>query len=179
MKILIFSDSHGNNSNIIKACKLHRDASYILHLGDGKADIEPIKDNLPKCFAVNGNYEDSFSFLLGKGSKNNDVSPLIEIDGLRIFMCHGHRQRVNYGMQNLIYSALENDADIALFGHTHSKYNKYYSGEHTAVCREKGLYIFNPGSISRPRDSIYPSYGILETGDTNNKGILLSHGHIK
>ena len=90
-------------------------------------------------------------------------------------MCHGHRQFVNVGHQNLIYSAIEQNADIALYGHTHCKFNKYIPSDELAFNCNKGLYIFNPGSISRPRDGIYPSYGIIEIQEN---GILLSHGNI-
>lgn len=165
MKILVFSDSHGKFINMQKAIDMHPDAQYLLHLGDGTADLDDINTVNKKIYTVNGNFEDSF-FSAQKGLPFQCV----EIEGKRIFMCHGHRQRVSYGLQNLCYNALENDADVALYGHTHVKYDKFVPFE------QKGLHVFNPGSISRPRDCVYPSYGIIEI---QKNGILLSHGMIK
>ena len=172
MKILIFSDSHGKITNILKAFSLHPDAKLLIHLGDGRSDIEQIADRIPPYVSVNGNFEDSFWSL----NKSGTAAQCIEQNGVRIFMCHGHKHSVNYSLERLIYSSMEADADIALYGHTHVKYNKYISQDHLPFGMEKGLYVFNPGSISRPRDGIYPSYGILEI---QNGGILLSHGIIK
>ncbi len=165
MKILVFSDSHGNCVNMQKAVDMHPDARYILHLGDGINDLDMLKTGNIKTYTVNGNFEDGFF-----SAKKGLPFQCVEIEGKKIFMCHGHRQKVGFGLQNLYYTALENGADIALYGHTHVKYNKYTPLE------EKGLHIFNPGSISRPRDNIYSSYGII---DIQKNGVLLSHGLIK
>ncbi|MBR5313844.1 MAG: YfcE family phosphodiesterase, partial [Clostridia bacterium] len=114
MKILVFSDSHGKYTNIRKAADMHPDAQYILHLGDGAGDLALACTASQKTYTVNGNLEDMFY-----SCKNNPSSQCIEIEGKRIFMCHGHRQNVNFGLLNLQLNALENDADVALFGHTH------------------------------------------------------------
>ena len=173
MKILVFSDSHGNPANISRAIKMHPDAELLLHLGDGINDLYKIQESYPsyKIVTVYGNFEDSF-FVKTDGK----TSDCIVANGKKIFLCHGHRYSVGFSKQNLIYAALEQDADIALFGHTHVKYNEYISPEMLNTDAKKGLYLFNPGSISRPRDSIYASFGILEIRDN---GILLSHCIIK
>lgn len=167
MKILVFSDSHGSSFNMQKAINMHPDAEYILHLGDGVEDLRYIKHSIPNIFAVSGNHED-FSSL----AENQPHSRVVEIAGKRIFMCHGHKLKVRLGLQNLYYTANEECADIALYGHTHIKRNDYLpSNQH-----ENGLYIFNPGSISQPRDDFYSSFGLI---DIQPNGILLSHGLIK
>lgn len=171
MKILIFSDSHRYYANIQKAINLHPDAKYLLHLGDGIADIKNVDTNNMDIFTVKGNYEDSF----WSSQNDGNISRCIEISGKKLFMCHGHRQFVNAGHQNLIYSAIEQNANIALYGHTHCKFNKYFPEKDLPFNCDKGLYVFNPGSISIPRDGIYPSYGIIEIEEN---GILLSHGNI-
>ena len=171
MKILVFSDSHGRFHNMEKALSLHSDAKYILHLGDGTSDLDFIDTKSYTVHKVNGNYEDSFLY-----THNGLPFFCFEVENKKIYMCHGHRHNVRFSMQNLCYSAIENNADIVLYGHTHIKHNEYISSEKLHTDRENGLYIFNPGSISRPRDSIYPSYGIIEIQDG---GILLSHGIIK
>ncbi len=173
MKILVFSDSHGNPANISKAIKMHPDAELLIHLGDGINDLYKITETYPnyETVMVYGNFEDSFFV-----KKSENTSACISTNGKKIFLCHGHRYSVGFSKQNLIYAALEQDADIALFGHTHVKYNEYIPSERLNSDRENGLYLFNPGSISRPRDNIYASFGIIEIRD---EGILLSHCIIK
>jgi putative phosphoesterase len=171
MKILVFSDSHGKYNNMQKAVNMHPDAKYLLHLGDGIADLDNVNMGNIELHKVNGNFEDSFLFV-----KKALPFECVEICGRRIYMCHGHRHKVGFGLHNLCLSALENNIDIALYGHTHVKHNEYITGEKLPFTRKNGLYIFNPGSISLPRDSIYSSYGIIEIQDN---GILLSHGLIK
>ena len=161
MKILVFSDSHGKSVNIQKALEMHSDARYLLHLGDGVADLDDIDLGDIKTYAVNGNFEDSFFY-----TKNGLPFQCIDIEGKRIFMCHGHRQKVSYGLQNLCYNALENEADIALYGHTHVKYDKYIPFE------QKGLHVFNPGSISLPKEGTAHGYIVIDNGEVEFKELV-------
>ncbi len=171
MKILVFSDSHGSVFNMQKAVNMHPDAQFILHLGDGIADLNRLRSDVKySIYCVNGNFEDLSSL-----SKKSDNSRCIEICGKIIYMCHGHKERVGLGLNNLILSSIENNADIALYGHTHVKFNKYFPIGQLPFEYNKGLYVFNPGSISLPRDDLYSSYGII---DIQGSDILLSHGII-
>ncbi len=171
MKIIVFSDSHGKYANIKKAVDMHPDAKYLIHSGDGVMDLNTL-DNLPQnIFTVNGNHEDGF-----RGAKNNVRQQCITVCGKKIFLCHGHKHNVNFNLQNLIYAAVEANADIAVYGHTHIKHSEYIPPDKLFVGRSNGLYIFNPGSISMPRDSIYSSFGLIEI---HKNGILLSHGTVK
>ncbi len=173
MKILIFSDSHGSSANILRAIKLHPDAQMLLHLGDGVDDLHNIKQAFPNLYTVcvNGNYEDNFF-----SQKSGKLSDVVTVLDKKIFMCHGHRFNVSFSKQSLMYAALEQGADIVLYGHTHTKHNEYIPNDKPNETIKNGLYIFNPGSISRPRDGVYPSFGLVEI---RNDGILLSHGIIK
>lgn len=171
MKILVFSDSHGTPAYMQKAVDMHPDANMIIHTGDGLKDLELLKNTPKNVFSINGNFEDTFFF----GQKDTDRK-VIEVCGKRILICHGHRQNVSHSFQKLIYSALEDNADVAVFGHTHVKFNSYIPKEQFAFPSDKdGIYLFNPGSISRPRDCTTPSFGLIEI---ENNGILLSHGII-
>ena len=58
---------------------------------------------------------------------------------------------MKYGLDKLIAAAKNIDADIALYGHSHQGYTGY----------EDGLYIMNPGSPVRPRNS-GASYGVID-----------------
>lgn len=171
MKIIVFSDSHGRINNMQKAINIHKNADCLLHAGDGILDINLLQNTPPLIYRTKGNYEDC-SYV----TKGEDTQEIFELFGKKIFLCHGHRHNVNFSMSRLIYSAVECDSDIAIFGHTHVKHNEYISGDNLPFTREKGLYIFNPGSISTPRDDVYGSFGIIEIQE---KGVLLSHGIIK
>lgn len=153
MRILVFSDSHNRDNNMRRAIELNKYRFDVcIHLGDGCREFERLyMENLGKPFVtVNGNGEDLF----GSVRVNETV---LELDGYRFFITHGHKYNVKYGYDRLIYRTLEKECDVALFGHTHIPYNKYMP-----ELGKKGLYLFNPGSISQPPFGKEPSYGVIE-----------------
>ena len=151
MKILVFSDSHGESENMERAFNMHPEADYVFHLGDGSREFESLAAAHPeKIFTgVNGNFEDFVSY-------NGVKSATLEIEGTRFFLCHGHRFGVKSSYARLEYYAAENGIDAVLFGHTHVPYEHYVND-----LGEKPFYLFNPGSISHPH-YMNPSYGIIE-----------------
>ncbi len=163
MKCLCFSDSHGDSYNIRCALSLHPDAEVIFFLGDGLSDLEPhINDRRRAFLAVRGNWDTS-AILGDSFVKNLDE---INILGCRIVFTHGNAYGVKAGLDGVISLAREKNADLLLFGHTHLPFEKYLPDVN------RGLYLFNPGSIGgrRPRGA---SYGII---NVTEQGILLSHG---
>lgn len=59
-------------------------------------------------------------------------------EGVRIFGTHGHRYGVKQGLLRFSLAAQEQQAQVALFGHTHIPY-----------CRqEDGLWLLNPGAAA-------------------------------
>ncbi len=153
MRVLVMSDSHGDVFNASLAVEQQPQAKYVFHLGDGEHDI----DNLIAVYKrkefirVRGNCD----FL---SDLNADV--LVEIEGKRIFATHGYAQYVKQGLTSLYFAAREKNADIALFGHTHSPMTDIYNG----------LTVFNPGSI---RDG---NYGVLEI---TSEGISCFHEKVR
>ena len=69
--------------------------------------------------------------------------------GVKLFMTHGHNQKVKATLALLKKEAREMGAQAALFGHTHSAY----------CCEEDGLWLLNPGSCG----SYGGSAGLIET----------------
>lgn len=47
MKILVFSDTHGDVTKMERAIRSHSDAEVIIHCGDGEMDVEYAKRNFP------------------------------------------------------------------------------------------------------------------------------------
>lgn len=164
MKALIFSDSHQNDINIKKAIEMHKNnLDLCIHLGDGTREFLFLSEKYPNIpfVYVHGNYEDAFA-------KGLDVNRVLDLEGYRILLTHGHAYGVKGGSSMLIYKALEEECDIVLYGHTHKRENRYFSDPELG----RGLYIFNPGSTSRPDFGDYASCGLLEITKT---GVLLSH----
>lgn len=172
MKILVFSDSHQRNNYMKAAIDMHKavgNIDCIFHLGDGVKDLEYLSPQIPVCY-VDGNYEEYITSYLARKSLKSET--VIELAGYRFFLTHGHRYRVKDGLESLIEAAKRNNADVAVFGHTHEQYYEYIPPN---VDETHGLYLFNPGSISRPRDNVF-SYGLIEIRDNN---ILISHASIQ
>lgn len=153
MRILVMSDSHGDRRNAALAIEQQPDAKYVFHLGDGAGDID---DLIPfysdrKFVRVKGNCD---------FSSDLPVREIVSVGGKRIYVTHGYSERVKFGLDVLYYSAREQEAVIALFGHTHEPHIDYYDG----------IHIFNPGSL---RDG---NYGII---DITPKGIICIHNKVR
>ncbi len=145
---------------------MHRDADAFVFLGDGTADI--FRAGLfeyPFCiYSVRGNCD---AALL----QNSPEELVFSLEGFRFFALHGHTRGVKQGMDRAIYAAMSQDADVLLFGHTHTPLEKYIPevGEN-----KKPLYLFNPGSLGQSSDRI-AHFGIIEIRGEN---ILFSGGRL-
>lgn len=152
LRILIMSDSHGRNENVELAIAQVREEigefQMLIHLGDvGDArEIESLA-GVP-CYIVRGNTDYDARLL------NTNV---IEAGGHRIFATHGHLYQVDMRLDLLRFAALENDCDIAMYGHTHVPYLEEDPDDIT---------ILNPGSISKPRQADHRyTYMVMEIDD--------------
>lgn len=132
MKIAVFSDSHGNAEPMLDAIRSYA-PDQVIHLGDGRRDIECIEAEfplLPVC-SVSGNCDADYPEV---GYK------VISLGEHKAFLTHGHRYGVRFsGLSPLLYAAECNDCDIAMFGHTHEA---LYTD-----CG--GILVINPGSVGK------------------------------
>lgn len=146
MKYLVFSDSHRRTDLMESVIRSHSEYN-IIHLGDVYEDVETIRREFPyrACCSVIGN-NDFF--------RRNEIKELvIEDNGHKIFLCHGHTRGVKSGIDGVLCAALSKGCDIALFGHTHIKfYNEI-----------NGVKLLNPGSIGYS--------GTYATLDVNERGV--------
>ena len=137
MLIAVVSDSHGDNTSIRKALGKIKKADYLFHLGDNVEDVDEFsKEFKGKIVNVKGNCD----FLNSKLAKELDEK-LINIDGIKILATHGHKYGVKENIFRLQYRAMELEANIVLYGHTHIPSIEY----------EEGIWIINPGSIALSR----------------------------
>lgn len=143
MRILIISDSHGDTKRFDKAVGAF-EPDAIIHLGDIERDVEYLEAVYPHLpiYAVVGNNDPWV---------RREAEKVIEIEGVKIFLTHGHLYGVWDNGFRIAKRAEELGCSIALFGHSHVPVNEVYGN----------IKAFNPGSISRPRVGEY-SVGILE-----------------
>lgn len=147
MKVLIISDTHRSLRNFYEAVDREGRVDQLLHLGDVEGDEEEIcaYAGCPAVFVAGNN--DFFS--------RNDRDHELVLQGVRIFMTHGHNYGVSMGTWRLEEEGRSRQADVILFGHTHRP----------EVCKKNGIILANPGSLSYPRQQgRQPSYAIMEIG---------------
>lgn len=142
---LIFSDSHGRIDKVIDIIHQYPKAEAVFHCGDISDDDERLRCATPHTVAIVRGNCDYFSRL------PQDI--VTTFAGKKIAMCHGHQYLMIGGIDQLKYWAMEQEADILLFGHTHVPF----------VEQSSTLTVINTGSISKPRQEGYKkSYAVLE-----------------
>ncbi len=157
MKIAVISDTHGYVQPCIDALKKIDGINLIIHLGDYSKDVAAIREAINiEIINVKGNC-DSYDF-------ETPDDNIIEIKGKKIFMTHGDLYRVKYGLNDIYYKAKELNADIVLFGHSHT----------STLVEHEGILFFNPGSPSLPRAGTSKSIGLLYIDEDNVKGEIIS-----
>lgn len=134
MRVLVFSDSHGYVQNMEKALSLQKKPDMVIHLGDYARDAVQ---------AMQGYHDVSLEAVRGNNDWGGDFpsEKLLELNGKRVLITHGHGYRVKYDLSQLVRKGTELNADAVLFGHTHTP-------EET---RQDGILLLNPGSIGDPR----------------------------
>ena len=137
---VILSDSHGRNKRgFQKLLPLFAENDYIVHLGDGSADMREVLSAYPeKTYLCRGNCDFSFG----------EEEFVIEAEGFSVLCCHGHRYGVKSGLSRLAAHARERDCEIALYGHTHR----------AKIETVDGVLCINPGALG---DYAVPSYCYL------------------
>lgn len=157
MKVLIVSDSHGDNTNLKKAIQNMGDyLDLMIHLGDMQCDVDVIK-GLVKCPVefVKGNCD---------GMLGVPAAKLIDIAHHKVFITHGHIYGGKWGIETMKDIARENGADVVMFGHIHEPLIEPYSD----------VAVINPGSISRPRQEGHrPTYAVMTIEDDGRTDYVL------
>ena len=144
MKILVISDSHGRNGRMELVIEQESPLDLIIHLGDLEGGEDLLEAIAPCPVEMVCGNNDLFSLY--------PREKIIDVGGVRVFMCHGHNYGVSAGTQRLAQAALQHQCSLAMFGHTHCP----------VVEEEQGITVVNPGSISYPRQANRkPSYIIM------------------
>ena len=151
MRIVVFSDSHGDIFQAIEVVRRNEREKIFVFLGDGADELETLREMYPhkEFIGVRGNC-DFFCHLPDEY--------MMDSGGVKLLCTHGHLYSVKYSTEKLGESARKKGATVALYGHTHKALVKY----------DDGLYLVCPGSVSRPADR-YPTYATI---DIIEKGIF-------
>ena len=153
IKIIVTSDTHGAEQALQKLILQNQSATTLIHLGDGAAEFFKLQNQFKtlNMIIVRGNCD--FNYF-----NNLPTERIIQInEHLKIFACHGHTFNVKQNPMALIHAAQKNNANLALFGHTHNRF----------LTTTNGLTILNPGSLAKPRD-FNPSFAKITIFDDNN-----------
>jgi len=139
MKLLITSDVHGYDDRLKEVINKHKDVDYHINAGDMCLDChiyEPYH-----IITVKGN-NDFFT--------NEPLKRVLDLNGLKILLTHGHIEHVKYELSTLITLAKHLQVDLVVFGHTHQRHLE----------TDQNITILNPGALG----DYHKSYAIYEDG---------------
>ena len=85
--LVVFSDTHGKRSAIGRLSHLFGENDFLVHLGDGAADMRDTRAQYPeKCVVLRGNCD-----MGGMGEEER----VLEVEGVKILCGHTHRAAVD------------------------------------------------------------------------------------
>ena len=184
MKFLIASDIHGSAywaERLVSAIEVEQPDRIIL-LGDllyhgprndlprdyAPKRVIPLLNDLAKSgcvIAARGNCEAEVDQMVLDFPCMADSTTVMDSDGRELFCTHGHV--FGAGMHNSVDNApVLPEGSALVYGHTHIKVNEESQAH-------PGLWLFNPGSVSIPKDGTH-SYGIYENGSFRH--VILEEG---
>lgn len=141
MKALVLSDTHGMMEEVSAVCARHQsEVDAIFHCGD--SELPSSSSVLKEMYVVLGNCDFDKKF---------PEERLEEINGVRIYVTHGHKYNVKMSYVPLTYRGEEKEADFVFFGHSHVP----------VAFQENGIVYVNPGSLLIPRSRSECSYAIV------------------
>ncbi len=139
MKLLITSDIHGHEERLKEVVDKHKDVDYHLNAGDMCLDSHVYEKY--HLITVKGN-NDFFS--------NEPLFRILDLQGLKIYLTHGHKEHVKFGVSKILDEANLHGANMVIFGHTHEAYLK----------NDSQITILNPGALG----DYHRSYAIYDQG---------------
>lgn len=167
-RILLISDSHGNSKKFETIVRQYgAKCNALVFCGDGAVDLanllsksfydEELKALIPPVIAfARGNGDPATYPVNDKFSLKIPNSQILCVNHQNILIVHGHRQSVDFSMENLGLEMQISDCKTAFYGHTHIA-SEEIQGEYKFV---------NPGSCSFPRGGQCPSFAIATVENT-------------
>jgi uncharacterized protein len=153
MRILVVSDTHGNQTALLKAHQAAGHLDVVIHLGDGETDA-----------AILSELENHHVLRVAGNCDTGSTAPrelVCTWKGIRLLLCHGDRYGVKTSLSRLVQRGNEIGVDGVLYGHTHLAMAE----------KHEGLMLINPGTMTYPAP--FHSYAILEiTADGLHAAII-------
>ncbi len=144
MKIIVFSDNHGDTDSIDKILKYYPTNDGVFCLGDSMLQDWELDNR--HIIAVKGNayLEPDVPYYFVR-----------DIGKYKAFFTHGHLYNVKNSISSLYVNAKNNNCNICFYGHTHivnvSEYNN--------------ILFINPGSSYLPWEPNYPTFAVVYIDD--------------
>lgn len=141
MRILVFSDTHKHTESCVQVLERIIGVDMVLHAGDHASDAMELQEIFPDI---------PIKYVAGNCDFLKAPQELVvEADGKRIFLTHGHAYSVKYeeNYSSLRQRTAELGCDCAVFGHTHQGFND---------CTKTPV-LLNPGSIKQNG-----TFGVIE-----------------
>ncbi len=154
MRILLLSDTHQDTDRIDEVLNTCGKIDMIIHCGDMERDFDYLTYTAPQDVAKltvcgNNEWQSELPFFR-----------VVQLEGVRFYVTHGHKERVKRDYSELLRKARMNDCQVALFGHTHKKAHEM----------QDGIHLINPGALCYP----FHSYAILSVSNGKVKADFFS-----
>ncbi|GGE76170.1 metallophosphoesterase [Priestia taiwanensis] len=142
MKVLIVSDNHGSTSELrLLKEKYATEVDAFFHCGD--SELSSTDEEVRGYYIVRGNCDYGVDFPV-------DITK--DVQDTRFYVTHGHLYGIKTSLQRILYRAVEVEANIVCFGHSHVR----------GVEMIDGILFVNPGSILLPRLYKEKTYALIE-----------------
>ncbi|MBQ9030913.1 MAG: YfcE family phosphodiesterase [Parasporobacterium sp.] len=145
MKLLVLSDSHGHDEQLVSIIWEHPEADALIFLGDGERDFDTA---LFACRIGNDKIVCQVRGNCDLASREPDKI-VRTFGGVSFLITHGHEQNAKLGVWGLIEEAKKQHCNAVLYGHTHRQ----------SFLEREGITLINPGSAREGR------YLIVEVSD--------------
>ena len=136
--ILIISDYHKKEDKVLDLIREYN-PTHILCCGDGESELDFYTEN--NIISVKGNC-DYVDLPLVK---------VVEIEGKKILMTHGHLYNVYFDIFKLYMLAKEHNATHVLYGHTHNQMVEAY----------EDITFINPGALKDGNYALLDNYRVI------------------
>lgn len=148
MKLVVFSDTHGNNAGMLRAAA-RVSPDVLVHLGDYWRDAAALAEAFPDIplHRVPGNCD------FASRSEADDV---FMAGAATVLATHGHIYAVKYGLYALEEAGRGAGASLVLYGHTHTARIDYLDG----------MTLLNPGTAGMGAEKTFAVVEVNASGGT-------------
>lgn len=153
--VVVISDTHNNLMNVPGLKSIMDECDMIISLGDTGYDYNALNALYgDKLVAVRGNCDPGYEL---------PDERIIKVEGVILYITHGHIYRVKATNELLIKRAKEINADAVLYGHTHIA---------ESIMSDK-LKVINPGVLSGAGRLSY-AYLVVNSGNIFARNVYLT-----